>query len=694
MFDEPVPTFGRFLVTAALGDGRFGPVHLGVDPESDQVVVIRTFNERLTTDQQRRLIEALELLCTRPLDHPSIATPIACGLEQGVPYLVHSYLPGISIDEFLRAHGPRPLADVIIRVTHLAASIDFAAAAGVHHGALSPRDIIFAPQSTGVSGFGLAQAMRDAGVSLTEPTIADDIYALAAMTFELLVGYRFAGGSVRDALAPLRGVPAVDYERLVAALEPVLAGEPATWPETALLFAASLQAAQAHARPAPVSRAGGVDVGRLSFGADGAEVAAPEPERFDPESPTGRRALSPQDTPMPVTAVAFSQEPPVETVISRERPAPEVVDSSRPHVFDAPLHAETPYEEPFSERVSEPLVLHPSEPRSAAADVTVFADSLNQTGTGSGWRAAAFATVVAAVVLAAVAVWIFGGRRDAGPAPANSTSTPPAERLDDRQPVPVAEPGGAPAASSATLPPATAASPGASSATADAGASDAGASVSAAPPVIQEEPAPSRAAGSASSRARAAEREAEAAQPRVSRQPAPRTPAERSGPAPTEAQAEPVATSGRVLVRSTPAGASVLVDGVPHGETPVAVRGLTLGAHVIVVTMVGYPQWHETATLTEDRPSQSFEAALDGAGAATQAPLPPPATTGLQIDSRPTGARVFVDGAPVGVTPVLLPTIATGAHTVRIELAGYRSWSTSVSVTSGQRTRVAASLEQ
>jgi len=66
----------------------------------------------------------------------------------------------------------------------------------------------------------------------------------------------------------------------------------------------------------------------------------------------------------------------------------------------------------------------------------------------------------------------------------------------------------------------------------------------------------------------------------------------------------------------------------------------------------------------------------------------------LQIDSRPTGAQVFVDGAPVGVTPVLLPTIATGAHTVRIELAGYRSWSTSVSVTSGQRTRVAASLEQ
>jgi len=711
LFDEPVPTFGRFLVTAALGDGRFGPVHLGVDPESDQVVVIRTFDERLTADQQRRLIEALELLCTRPLDHPSIATPIACGLEQGVPYLVHSYLPGISIDEFLRAHGPRPLADVIVRVTHLAASIDFAAAGGVHHGALSPRDIIFAPQSTGVSGFGLMQAMRDAGVSVNEPTTADDIYALAAMTFELLVGYRFAGGSVRDALAPLRGVPAVDYERLVAALEPVLAGEPATWPDTALVFAASLQAAQAHARPAPASRAGGIDVGRLSlsFGGEGAEVAEPGPERVDPESPTVRRA-PPEDRAISAAAPPLLEDTPAATVVSRppspetvERPAPELFDSPRPHAFDAPLHAETPYEEPFTERVPAPLVLHPAEPRSAA-DVTVFGDSLNKPTTGSGWRVAAFAAVAAVVVVIAVALWVFGGRRNEGSAPATGTATQPAERLDDQQPLTVTEPG-APAASPAPLPtPAPPASPGTSAATPGAAASaGAGTAVSAVPPVIQEEPS-SRPSSPSSSRpgpaatpssARAAERDAEAAQTRVSRQPAPRPSAGRSAtPAPTETQAEALATSGRILVRSTPAGASVLVDGVPHGETPVAVRGLTLGAHVIVVTMVGYPQWHQTATLTEDRPSQSFEASLDGASAAVQAPLPAPATTGLQIDSRPTGAQVFVDGAPVGVTPVLLPTIATGAHTVRIELAGYRSWSTSVSVTSGQRTRVAASLEQ
>src|SRR5205085_4998331 len=119
-----------------------------------------------------------------------------------------------------------------------------------------------------------------------------------------------------------------------------------------------------------------------------------EPERFEPDPPTVRRGPSSAETAATVTAAAASEEPPAETVISRERPASDTFDSPRPHAFDAPLHAETPYQEPLTERISEPLVLHPPEPRSAA-DATVFAHSLNKPSTGSGWRVAAFAAVVA-----------------------------------------------------------------------------------------------------------------------------------------------------------------------------------------------------------------------------------------------------------------------------------------------------------
>ena len=66
----------------------------------------------------------------------------------------------------------------------------------------------------------------------------------------------------------------------------------------------------------------------------------------------------------------------------------------------------------------------------------------------------------------------------------------------------------------------------------------------------------------------------------------------------------------------------------------------------------------------------------------------------LQILSRPSGAQVLVDGRVVGRTPLVMADVRSGSHDVRIELAGFRRWVTSVTVTPGTRTRVAASLEQ
>ncbi|MNC85816.1 PEGA domain protein [compost metagenome] len=79
------------------------------------------------------------------------------------------------------------------------------------------------------------------------------------------------------------------------------------------------------------------------------------------------------------------------------------------------------------------------------------------------------------------------------------------------------------------------------------------------------------------------------------------------------------------------------------------------------------------------------------------APAPGAAATGegtLQVLSRPAGASVTVDGQIVGRTPLVISNVRAGAHDVRIELAGFRRWSTSVDVRPGVRARVAASLEQ
>jgi hypothetical protein len=66
----------------------------------------------------------------------------------------------------------------------------------------------------------------------------------------------------------------------------------------------------------------------------------------------------------------------------------------------------------------------------------------------------------------------------------------------------------------------------------------------------------------------------------------------------------------------------------------------------------------------------------------------------LVVESRPAGARVQLDGRDVGTTPLSLPEAPTGSRTVRIILDGFLPWTTTVDVEPGQRTRVAASLEQ
>jgi hypothetical protein len=63
------------------------------------------------------------------------------------------------------------------------------------------------------------------------------------------------------------------------------------------------------------------------------------------------------------------------------------------------------------------------------------------------------------------------------------------------------------------------------------------------------------------------------------------------------------------------------------------------------------------------------------------------------VDSRPSGARVFVNDRLIGITPMTVPDLPAGPAVVRMEMDGYQSWVTTVRVTAGEQTRVAASLE-
>jgi hypothetical protein len=65
----------------------------------------------------------------------------------------------------------------------------------------------------------------------------------------------------------------------------------------------------------------------------------------------------------------------------------------------------------------------------------------------------------------------------------------------------------------------------------------------------------------------------------------------------------------------------------------------------------------------------------------------------LVVNSRPSGARVFLNGRSVGETPLVLRNQPAGSRAVRVALDGYEPWSSAVQVVADTETRLRAELK-
>ena len=253
MFDALPEAFGSYRVIEGLGDGRFGPVYRGRQDATGVAVAIKVFEQDLTSDQAARLAAMLDRLRETPLDHAAIIPILGAAAEGHLVWLVERWFDATPLDVLMRRDGPQPPADVLVRVTQVAAALDFAAAVDLHHGALHPRDILISGELTVVAGIGVLQALGDAGLVVPmegayvsphrarglTPARSDDIFSLAAITYELLYGAAVpARSDLRAAVTSLAGI---DRTRLADVLERAVSPDPDDRPSTALEFAALIQ---------------------------------------------------------------------------------------------------------------------------------------------------------------------------------------------------------------------------------------------------------------------------------------------------------------------------------------------------------------------------------------------------------------------------------------------------------------------
>jgi len=55
---------------------------------------------------------------------------------------------------------------------------------------------------------------------------------------------------------------------------------------------------------------------------------------------------------------------------------------------------------------------------------------------------------------------------------------------------------------------------------------------------------------------------------------------------------------------------------------------------------------------------------------------------------------VFLDGRPVGTTPLVVPGVAAGEHALHLDRDGYQRWSSTIRIVTTEKNRVTASLDR
>jgi hypothetical protein len=72
----------------------------------------------------------------------------------------------------------------------------------------------------------------------------------------------------------------------------------------------------------------------------------------------------------------------------------------------------------------------------------------------------------------------------------------------------------------------------------------------------------------------------------------------------------------------------------------------------------------------------------------------PSAARGLFAITRPLGAQVFLDNKLIGTTPLFMSQLSSGPHEVRLELPGFRPYSSKIQVEPNKRFRLAVQLDE
>jgi hypothetical protein len=130
-------------------------------------------------------------------------------------------------------------------------------------------------------------------------------------------------------------------------------------------------------------------------------------------------------------------------------------------------------------------------------------------------------------------------------------------------------------------------------------------------------------------------------------------------------RAELPINAGRLVVRSEPAGARVLLNGVDRGTTPVDISDAPAGEGVVEIRQPGFVPYTQRLTIVAQE-EQQIMGRLE------------PQPTRMTVVSLPAGARIYANNEYRGLAPLELSDLPPGTVRLRAEMPGYETGARSV----------------
>ncbi|MCP4656959.1 MAG: serine/threonine protein kinase [bacterium] len=208
---------GKFDVTEKLGQGSFGIVYRGRDPDLKRDVAIKVCSVD-DEDLRKRFLREAEI--SGNLQHKNIVTVFAFGYEQEIPYLVQEYLPGEDLRELIKRKAPLVPRDKLDYLRQVAQGLVYAHSQGVIHRDIKPGNVRLLEDGTNkIMDFGIAK-LASAETQLTQKGVTmgtasylppeqvrggdldhrADIFSFGVLAYELLTYERPFRGNTLSAL--------------------------------------------------------------------------------------------------------------------------------------------------------------------------------------------------------------------------------------------------------------------------------------------------------------------------------------------------------------------------------------------------------------------------------------------------------------------------------------------------------------